>query len=126
MASLLPTEIASTVANALRGVLMAGTLRREVAVGVDSKGDPSPASSTSYTVEGLRENFSAFYASVNGIPHTDVKIMLVLGLIVPATVPIKNDQIYIRSEWYKVRRIVELDPASATIVLQCFKIDDPS
>ncbi len=123
MASLLPTEIASIVASAFKGKLVTGTLRRDVAAGVDAKGDPVPASAVTYTVEGIRDNFSAYYMSVNGINQTDVRILLIMNLIKPATTPLKDDQIYMYGEWYKVRRIVEVDPARASITMACFRMN---
>lgn len=125
MASLLPTEIANIVANAFRGQLMTGQLRREVSVGVDDLGDPLPASSVTYSVQGIRDNFNAHFMSMQGIPHTDVRILLIVNLTSPPTMPKQDDEIFIRNEWHRVRRVVEIDPASASITLQCFRITAP-
>ena len=125
MASLLPMEIANIVANAFRGVLMTGTLRREVVVGIDSFGDALPASSVSFSIQGIRDNFSAYFMTMNGIPATDVKIMLIVNLTTPFTLPVQDDLIFIRDEWHKVRKVLAIDPASASIDLQCFRVDAP-
>ena len=113
------------MANAFQGLLMTGTLRREVVAGVDTNGDPLPASSTTYAVQGIRDYFSSYYIAMQGIPHTDVRILLIMNLISPPTIPIKDDQIFMRDQWHKVRRVFEIDPASASITLQCFVISDP-
>lgn len=126
MSSLLPTAIANIVANAFAGKLMSGVLRRETPTALDDAGNPVPVAPTLYQVQGIRDNFSAFYATFNGIPHTDVKILLIMNLIVPPTTPLKDDLIYIRDEWYMVRRVMTIDPASASVELQCFQVDAPA
>ena len=124
MASLLPTEIANIVANAFKNNLMTGTLKRPVASALDSVGDPVVTFET-YSVEGIRDNFNARFATLQGIPHTDVKILLIMNLIVPATTPQKDDLIFIRGEWHKVREVLTIDPASASIELQAFACPAP-
>jgi len=126
MTSLLPTEIANIVASAFNGKLMTGTLRREVSTTVDSDGDRVAGTPLTYQVQGIRESFSAYYATFNNIPNTDVKIMLIANLTVPFTMPLKDDKIYIRSQWHMVRKVLEIDPASASINLQCFEIAAPT
>lgn len=124
MASLLPTEIANIVANAFKGQLMTGVLKRPSASGLDAKGDPVVTFST-HSVEGIRDNFNARFATLQGIPHTDVKILLIMNLIVPAIVPQKDDLVFIRDEWHKVREVLTIDPASASIELQAFACPAP-
>lgn len=80
---------------------------------------------STYTVEGIRDNFNARFATLQGIPHTDVKILLIMNLIVPAAVPQKDDLIFIRDEWHKVREVLTIDPASASIELQAFACPAP-
>lgn len=126
MASLLPTAIAQIVANAFQGKLMSGILRRENPTALDSDGNPVPVAPTLYQVQGIRDNFSAFFATFNGIPQTDVKILLIMNLIVPPTTPLKDDLIFIRDEWYMVRRVLTIDPASASVEMQCFQVDTPA
>lgn len=126
MASLLPTEIANIVANAFKGQLMTGTLRRETATGLNSLGDPTAPVVETFAVEGIRDNFNERFATLQGIPHTDVKILLIMNLIVPRTQPTKDDLILIRDEWHKVREVLTIDPASASIELQCFRCAAPA
>jgi hypothetical protein len=54
-----------------------------------------------------------------------VKILLIMNLIVPATVPQKDDLIQMRGEWHKVREVLTIDPASASIELQAFACPAP-
>lgn len=126
MASLIPTELANIVANAFQGQLMTGTLRRDNPTSVTGKGDPVAGTPSTYSVEGIRDTFSAYQASLLGIPHTDVRILLIMNLIKPATEPKKDDLIFIRDQWHKVRRVIEIDPASASISLQCFVVPAPT
>lgn len=126
MASLLQQELAKQLAKAFRGKLLKGTLRRELATTVDEFGDPEVGQVQTYEIEGIRESFQASYALLYGIPQTDVKILLILGLIKPATTPRKDDKIYIRGQWHQVRKVLDLDPAQASITLQCFEIEDPT
>lgn len=104
---------------------MTGTLRRNNPTTLDANGDQIHVTATSYSVEGIRDGFNAFYAQVNGIPQTDVKILLIMKLIKPATEPRQDDMVLMRGQWYKVRRVLDIDPANASIVLQCFSIDTP-
>ena len=124
MASLLPTEIANIVASSFSGLLMDGTLKHTVESSLNASGDPV-VTYTTHAVHGIRDNFSAFFATLQGIPHTDVKILLIMNLTVPAHTPVKDDVIYIRDEWHKVRRVLTIDPASASIELQCFTCPAP-
>lgn len=104
---------------------MTGILRREEANSLDANGDPIPGTVTNYSVQGIRDNFAAHYALLYGIPQTDVRIVLILGLIKPATMPQKDDKIFIRGEWYQVRRVLEVDPANASVTLQAFQVAAP-
>jgi hypothetical protein len=102
-----------------------------VAASVNASGDPIPASTLTYAVQGIRENFNAAFAATAGIPTTDVRILLILGLIAPTTTPIKDDMIRMRDDkgvqkWHKVRAVLTVDPANAHIVLQCFEIPAPA
>ncbi len=124
MASLLESSIKAQVASGFKGVLLTGTLRRVGSTTVDTRGNPVDGSASTFPFEGIRESFSAAYAASAGIPITDVKILMIAGLI--DTVPRKDDQVLIRGQWHKVRAIIERDPADATHVLQCFEIPDPT
>lgn len=126
MASLLPDKIANIVAKEFQGKLMKGTLRRELASSVNEYGDPVPNRVSNHTFEGIRDNFTAHYALFYGIPQTDVRILIIMKSIKPATTPQKDDKIFIRNEWYQVRKVLELDPANASITLQCFSIPNPT
>lgn len=122
MASLLETEIASIIWKGLRGKLLSGTLRHATLGAVDSYGDAAKTIST-VSVEGIVDNYSAFYKKSAGIPESDVRILLLSGST--ARVPQKDDQIKFRNQWYQVREVSK-DPANATWVLQSFAIEDPT
>lgn len=126
MASLIPTEIANLLANALQGQLVSGTLRRETVSALNELGDPLTTTISTHSVQGIRENFRTDFQTINSIPMTDVKILLIMNLIKPATTPIKDDLINIYGEWYRVRAVLEIDPARATASLQCFRTEAPS
>lgn len=123
MVSLLDKSIAKTVAQGFKGQLLTGTLRREVTKTVDDAGDPATSTVTTYPFEGIRDTFNAVYAAAAGIPVTDVRILIIAGSI--KTVPVMDDKIFIRSSWYQVRRITEIDPANATYTLAAFACKAP-
>ena len=124
MVSLLESQIKKQVAAAFKGVLLPGTLRRVASTTVDSNGDPVPGTATTFTFEGIRETFNAAYAAAAGIPVTDIKILIIAGLM--NTDPQKDDQILMRGQWNQVRALIDRDPANATHTLQCFEIVDPT
>lgn len=126
MASLLESAIKKQVAAAFKGKLLTGTLRRSTAATVDGFGDVSSPTTTDYAFEGIRDTFDAKYAAGAGIPETDVRILIIAGsLAAAAGVPRQGDQILIRGAWHHVRRVISIDPANATYVLQAFEIDTP-
>ena len=130
MASLLDTYVRKAVAQGFKGQLLPGILLREVPVSVNSSGDPIGGSPLTYSVQGIRDSFRADFAATAGIPMTDVRILLILGLIKPVTTPVKDDKIRIRGgdgtqKWHQVRAVLTVDPANAHIVLQCFEITEP-
>ena len=124
MVSILESEIKKQVASGFKGALLKGSLRRVASTAVDAFGDPIPGAVTIFPFEGIRDTFTAKYAAEAGIPVTDVKILIIAGLI--TTDPIKDDKVLIRGQWHQVREIRERDPANATHVLQCFEIEDPT
>ena len=126
MSSLFETFVAQEIAKGFQGKLLSGTLRRYSATSVDDSGNPIYSNPVNYAVQGIREDFTTFFATFNGIPNTDIKIMLIVNLTTPFTIPLKDDLIYIRSQWHQVRKQLEMDPASATINLQCFEIVPPA
>ena len=124
MASLLDTEIRKQVASAFKGILLKGTLRRTVSTTVDASGNPIVDSATTFAFEGIRDSFNHAYAAAAGIPITDIRVLIIAGLL--DTDPRKDDQVFIRNQWHQVRAILERDPANATHILQCFEIEDPT
>lgn len=126
MASLLQQELAKQIAKAFKGKLLKGTLRREIASTVNEYGDPVTSQVQTFSVEGIRDTFDARYALFYGIPQTDVRIVLIMDLIKPKTTPQQDDKIFIRGKWHQVRKILEIDPANASITLQCFEIEAPT
>lgn len=76
-------------------------------------------------MQGIRDAFRFEFATANGIPTTDSRILLIMGLIVPATTPVADDLVFIDNGWYKVRKVVEIDPANAHIQLAAFAVPAP-
>lgn len=124
MASLFESQIADLIYKGFKGKLLTGTLRRETSSSLDSYGDPASPTVTSYDFEGIREDFDAAYAARAGIPITDVKILIIAGSI--EVQPTKDDKVFIRNRWHQVRRIISIDPASATYTLQAFEVEAPA
>lgn len=124
MASPLEAQIKKAIYQGFRGKLLKGTLRREQPSSVDTLGDEVQGAPATYSFEGIRENFDAAYAAKAGIPVTDVKILIIAGSI--SVEPKQNDKVQIRGAWHQVRRILAIDPASASYSLQAYEIPDPS
>lgn len=118
--ALLDGQIRNAIASGFAGRLLKGTLTRTTpGGGLDKYGDPISPTTTTYPCEGFVENFSAFYRAQAGIPDTDVKILLIAGLI--DTVPQKDDRVTFRGTVYQIRRVLEIDPAEASYTLQGYK-----
>lgn len=115
--------IRAEIAAGFKGKLRTGTLRRTVAVALDSAGDAATATVHDYKFDGIRDSFDKRYAAQAGIPETDVRILLIAGSL--SVVPRQTDKILIDSAWFQVRRIVEIDPATATYTLQAYQIEAP-
>ncbi|MES0071932.1 hypothetical protein [Mesorhizobium sp. M0058] len=126
MASLLEGPLARTVARAFRGKLSDGVLRRESATTTDALGDPVSPTPATFTFNGIRESFDATFRAQAGIPQTDVGVLVLLESVTPRTAPERGDQVYIKAQWHQVREILDQDPASATMRLQCFEISAPA
>lgn len=128
MVSLLEGTLKARIAAGFKGKLTTGTLRRDTAGAVDSAGDATTPTVTTYTINGIRDSFSASYLAQTGIPITDVRILVLLGSVVPATTPVEDDAIYLNApwnRWHQVRRVLEIDPAGASCLLQAFEIPAP-
>ena len=129
MVSLLDSALKQKVAAAFKGKLTRGILRKTAGVTRDSNGDRSTGTVTTYTFEGIREDFSLFHKANSGIPETDVRILLILGSLNPATTVQKDNQIYLNTPWnawYQVRRVLTIDPAGASCSVQAYEIPDPT
>jgi hypothetical protein len=117
----------SRVAAGFKGKLTKGTLHRPGSTTVDDFGDDVPGTPETYAIgECIREDFSAFYRVQAGIPDTDVSILILLGTV--ATVPRKDDFVYLKTpwnRWHKIRRILTIDPAGASGKYQAFEVDAP-
>lgn len=118
--ALLDGQIRNAIAAGFKGRLLKGTLTRTVASDErDRFGDPVSVTEQTFPCEGFVENFSAFYRAQAGIPDTDVKILLIGGLI--NTVPTKDDRVTFRGATYQIRRIENIDPANASYTLQGYR-----
>lgn len=113
--------IRSQIAAGFKGRLLKGSLIRTTpGGGVDEYGDPIKPVTTLHPCEGFVETFSAFYRQQAGIPDTDVKILLIAGLI--DTVPQKDDRVTFRGKTYQIRRVLDIDPAEASYQLQGYEL----
>lgn len=127
MVSLLEKALKQKVAKAFKGKLTKGNLWRETTVAVNSFGDETAVTPVAYPFEGIRESFSASFAVRAGIPLTDVSILVLLGSI--AVTPKQHDELFLKKPWnkrYKVRAVLAVDPAGATMQLQCYEIPGTS
>lgn len=111
------------IARSFKGKLRNGVIRRTTAGGVDQWGDPVPSTTTDYPFEGIRESFDASWAASAGIPETDIAILVLLG---STTVePKQGDTVQIEGKTHLVRRVLDVDPAGATIRLQAYEVTAP-
>lgn len=112
------------IAKGFKGKLRTGVIRRMVpGTGVDDFGDPVGEVPATFDFEGIREDFDASWAASAGIPETDVGILVLLG---STTVePAQGDAVQIEGKWHSVRRVIDIDPASATARLQAYEVKAP-
>jgi hypothetical protein len=116
--------IRKAIARGFNGRLLNGVLRRKTAASVNTFGDPTYVN-TDYPFQGIREDFDAAYRERALIPATDAKILVILGSIKPTSAnitPQQNDSIQIDGSWWKVRKVLEVDPARASAELQSYRI----
>ncbi|TGU44637.1 hypothetical protein EN788_22230 [Mesorhizobium sp. M2D.F.Ca.ET.145.01.1.1] len=118
MTSFLAGSLANAIAAGFNGKLLSGTLRKVTTTGRASNGDPV-TSTADYAVQGLQDNYSAFFRANAGIPDDDLQILLIARLCGAA--PAIGDRININGGWFQVRK-VGFDPAGATFDCQCFSI----
>ena len=128
MVSQLDSAIKKQAAAAFKGQLITCTLRRVGATSVNSYGDPVPGAASTWTFDGIRDNFRAEFAAAAGIPVTDVKILVIRGSGTLATaLPLQqDDQVKVRDKWYQLRRKMAQDPADASEEWAGFEIADPT
>jgi hypothetical protein len=122
--------IRKAVAQGFKGRLLNGVIWRPVAATVNASGDPVVTEFTVFTFQGIRDHYDKRYAATAGIPITDVRILMIAGLITPTTAPQLGDKIRIRGDdglqkWHEMRGKPTVDPANAHFVLQCFEIPEP-
>lgn len=115
--------IRSEITAGFRGKLRTCTLRRETVAALSDTGDPLPASTQSWQFDGMRDSFNAAFAAAAGIPRNDVRILIIAGSL--ATVPAIDDKVQVEGEWFQVRQMVGVDPATATYTLAGFRIPPP-
>jgi len=118
MTSFLAGSLANAIATGFNGKLLPGTLRKVTTTGRDSKGDPI-TSTADYAVQGLQDNYSAFFRAGAGIPDDDLKILLIARLC--GATPAIGDHININGGWFQVRKVA-FDPAGATYECQSFSV----
>lgn len=111
--------IRKEVTKGFKGKLRKGTLRRMVPASFGTDGQVSETP-TDYTFDGIRDSFSAMFAQAAGIPITDARILIIAGSL--AVEPKQDDQILIDSQWFQVRQMVSVDPATASYTMAAFAI----
>ena len=121
--SFLENQLANALHVGLSPHLLTGTLRRLDGTSVDELGDPVDTFQD-FTFQGFRDQFSAFAKGQQGIPETDYKISITARSI--NTTPRRDDEILLQGQWSRVRKISEVDPATALFVLQCYEISEPT
>ena len=131
MVSPLEGLIRKQIGKGLGPVLIAGTLRRDNVDSVTAAGDPVVTTYQTYAFKGIRQDFTAFYRQQAGIPDTDVKILILADSI--AVQPQKDDWVNIpdkfnggAARWHRVRKVLEIDPATASYLLQAFVTNAPT
>lgn len=122
MASFLDRQMKRAIAQGFKGRLLKGRVRRVTAAAANEFGDAEPEAPEYFKCEGIRENFDAAYAAKAGIPVTDVKIMLIAGLV--AIEPRQGDKVELRGQWYDLKRVLSVDPAGATYTFQATQIPE--
>jgi len=123
---LLDRQIKRAVAKGFKGKLLQGTLSRRIALSTNELGDPVGNPST-FKIQGFPEDFSDFHRRTAGIPDTDLKIVLIAGLM--ATKPVQDDKVgfyqgEFAGKWFQLRT-VEVDPAGAHYECRAFECGAP-
>jgi hypothetical protein len=125
MPGLLEGKLAEAIFAGFKGLLLTGTLRREtLGTTLNSHGDATSSTVTTYTVEGFTSRYSDFFRATAGIPETDLKVSI-FAESSPGLVPTKDDLVQFKSVWYQLRS-VSIDPAGALYVCQGFVTDAPT
>lgn len=114
--------IRSTVANAFRGRLLTGTLRRPVVTSRDAYGDQVFGTPVEYTFDGIDLMYDSMFRAESGIPMDHIQILVIAGSL--DTTPTRDDLVQIRGEWYQIHAIRK-DPANATWDLESSLVGDP-
>lgn len=119
-------QIKKQIAAGFKNRLKKGSLRKlALGAGVDALGDPVSGTATLYSFDGIREDFTAMYRAATGIPDTDVKILIIAGSLPAGIEPLQDDYVAIENAWYKIRKVLSIDPANATYTLQAFEAKVP-
>ena len=126
MVSFLEGSLAKAIARGFKGKLKVGTIRENQPSGLDDFGDEVPPDTiVEHTFTGIRENFDASWMARALIPETDVSILILLQSVNPLYQPKQDDLVFIEKMWHKIRRILKIDPAGASIQLQCYVVQTP-
>lgn len=115
-------KMPGVMAKAFKGKLRVGTIRKKT-YSSDAYNDRVETGHTDYTFTGIRDSFDARYRAQALIPERDVKILVLLGST--KVQPERADDIFIDNAWFRVREIIEMDPATASATCQAFQIVGP-
>lgn len=131
MASYLEGKLAKIIAKAFKGKLMVGTIAKPVRTSTDEFGDPVIDELLQYSFTGIRQSFDALYREQASIPELDIGILVLLQSVPQLTSQSfraegQQYMIHIDSEWFQVRKVLEIDPANASVKLDCYRIADPT
>jgi hypothetical protein len=125
MSGILEGQLAKAIFEGFKGLLLTGVLRRETfGTSLNSYGDPTGSTVTTYDIEGFTSRYSDFYRASAGIPETDIKVNI-FSESSAGLVPTKDDLVKFSGVWYQLRSVA-VDPAGALYVCQAFVTDAPT
>lgn len=123
---LLDGDLQAQIWKGFKGKLLTGTLRRDgvpESGGLDSHGDPIDTTPTTWSIQGLVDNYTKYAKAQAGIPEADVKVLILAGQN-PSLRPVKDDRVLLGGRWYQLRN-ASTDPAIAVWECQAFECEAP-
>jgi hypothetical protein len=115
--------IRTEIQRGFAGKLRTCTLMRMVSSTQDDLGDDEAPTTQTWQFDGMRDSFNAAFAAAAGIPVTDVRILIIAGSL--AVEPRIDDKVQCEGRWFQLRRLVTVDPATATYTYSGFEVPAP-